>query len=265
MTKTRRQSLLWSFSASGLDKGYIFGTMHVKHQSAFKYANDALSHIATCNIYAAEMNLEGIDRKHIFKVFSFPDGKSIMDYVSERKYQKIANSLHRSFGIVLDQHKHRLPFLLTSVIAESVLISDQKEALDPFLWNQARTLGKVMRGLESFEEQIAIMQQVPIDAQIKMLSEIARKPDKYRKQILRLTNYYEQGLATELYKTSKKQLHGLRKTMLYQRNQVMCQRLLKLAGDDSVFAAIGAAHLFGGKGILRLLRKQGFDVKPVNL
>jgi uncharacterized protein YbaP (TraB family) len=63
----------------------------------------------------------------------------------------------------------------------------------------------------------------------------------------------------------KKNAKGLRKMMLYHRNEVMAGRIAALARQQSLFAAIGAGHLLGGKGVLRLLKKEGLKVVPVQV
>jgi uncharacterized protein YbaP (TraB family) len=44
----------------------------------------------------------------------------------------------------------------------------------------------------------------------------------------------------------------------------MAERIIKLSADQSLFTAIGAGHLAGKKGVLRLLKKAGLKVVPIN-
>jgi uncharacterized protein YbaP (TraB family) len=69
----------------------------------------------------------------------------------------------------------------------------------------------------------------------------------------------------QLYKMVKKNSKGMRPLMLYRRNEVMAERIGALVQEQRVFAAIGAAHLGGGKGVLRLLKKQGLTLHPVQV
>ena len=45
----------------------------------------------------------------------------------------------------------------------------------------------------------------------------------------------------------------------------MAKRIGLMAKEQSIFAAIGASHLGGQKGVLRLLKKEGFKVRPVQI
>ena len=49
------------------------------------------------------------------------------------------------------------------------------------------------------------------------------------------------------------------------RNERMIETLLPFLGEDQVFVAVGALHLPGEKGLVRLLRKNGFELEPLPL
>ncbi|HMP32610.1 MAG TPA: TraB/GumN family protein [Saprospiraceae bacterium] len=67
-----------------------------------------------------------------------------------------------------------------------------------------------------------------------------------------------------MYKKSKKNLGGIRKLMLYDRNYAMADKVITILQHDSEnshFFCFGAAHLEGGKGVLSYLKKEGYKVK----
>ena len=45
----------------------------------------------------------------------------------------------------------------------------------------------------------------------------------------------------------------------------MAEKIASLANSGSVFCSIGAGHLSGQKGVLRLLRNKGYVLKPIML
>jgi hypothetical protein len=53
------------------------------------------------------------------------------------------------------------------------------------------------------------------------------------------------------------------KAMLYDRNIIMVKSIDSLVKQGSLFAAVGAAHLPGKKGIIEMLRAKGYTVTPV--
>src|SRR5262249_47636499 len=50
---------------------------------------------------------------------------------------------------------------------------------------------------------------------------------------------------------------------LYERNKVMATKMDSLMHLQSMFTAVGAAHLAGSNGIIALLKQKGFTVEPV--
>jgi Uncharacterized protein conserved in bacteria len=74
---------------------------------------------------------------------------------------------------------------------------------------------------------------------------------------------YAQGDIQGLYKSAKKDAKGMRKVLLYRRNRLMAKRFAEIASREPLFCAVGAGHLAGGKGMLRLLKNAGFSLRPV--
>ena len=68
---------------------------------------------------------------------------------------------------------------------------------------------------------------------------------------------------TAVLHLAKRSSRGLRSLLIYERNERMAARFAELAFEKTTFAAVGAAHLDGKKGLLRLLKMGGFSVKHV--
>jgi uncharacterized protein YbaP (TraB family) len=86
---------------------------------------------------------------------------------------------------------------------------------------------------------------------------------RFKKKLEDLNTLYKNTDIKQLYKTTKKSMGKLRKLMIYDRNIAMANRMAELSKEKSSFFAIGAAHLPGPKGVLTLLKKQGFKIALV--
>ena len=51
--------------------------------------------------------------------------------------------------------------------------------------------------------------------------------------------------------------------LLYQRNKNWISPLEKMMKKESLFIAVGAAHLPGPEGVINLLRKKGYKVRAI--
>ena len=56
---------------------------------------------------------------------------------------------------------------------------------------------------------------------------------------------------------------GFTDILLYHRNQNWVKKLKTLLPEKSILVAVGAGHLPGEKGVINLLRKEGYKVTPV--
>ena len=80
-----------------------------------------------------------------------------------------------------------------------------------------------------------------------------------------MMNHYLNGHIDKLYLSGKKSLGVWRKTLLKDRNIKMASRLEEMSKLESIFCAVGAGHLSGKHGVLRLLKRAGAKISPVKL
>lgn len=259
-----RNTLLWSLSKDLSKASYLMGTMHVRDVRAFQNYETAVELISYCKYYYAEMDLHQAELLQNPSDFFMPEGINLIALIGERKYRKIQKSLKQSFGFELDYHQHLLPFIITNIVAENILQNDHQQPLDHILWKFAEGAGLEMGGLESFVEQRSIMKKIPLAFQLKSLKDLAKNPSRFRKNLLKLVDYYLDENIHLLFKLSKKSLGKLRKLMLYDRNYLMANRMSSLMDQGQCFFAVGAAHLDGQKGVLNILKQGGIKLKPVH-
>jgi uncharacterized protein YbaP (TraB family) len=260
-----KNSLLWRVSKPGLPDSYLFGTMHVRDQRAFRYLPIVKENILTCDIYAAELNLDEIDQQIMAEAMDLDDDVRLSDLLKSKVYKRLERLFFAQTGFPLEYFEGSQPIMITNLLTESVLAKDAPHSLDATLWKFARENDKITIGIETFEEQLVIMDKISLDYQVKGLSEMVRNFKKFKKQLRELTELYQSGALRKLYKRTKKQAGPLRKLMIYNRNFIMAERIAQFANEKSIFVAVGAGHLEGSKGILRLLKMEGFKCSPVKM
>lgn len=241
---------------------YLFGTMHVRDQRAFMSLGPVLEKIQACEAFAAEFHLGDVGDVDP-QMMQIPGGQRISSLFPKKRYEKYRHILLKATGLDLVQFDNSLPFLVVNLATEHLLASEMPEPLDAYLWNLAKQSGKSLHGIETFQEQMEVLEKINLETQLKMLDGLCRNTAKFRQYLLRLADHYEKGNAQLLYKLVKQNTRGLRQLLLYRRNEIMAERIHLMAVEKSVFAAIGAAHLGGGKGVLRLLKKKGYRLTPV--
>lgn len=262
----KKESLLWQFHRENESRThYILGTMHVKSEEAYTPVSISKHYMELCHTYVGEMDLNDPELSNIGDYFINQDELVLEDLIGEKKYKKYQKTILKAFHIDLDEIAHYKPLVISNMIAESVISKSYDVALDHFLWEYAQAIGMEMKGLESAIDQFEIMKSIPMEAQLKGLKSCVKNVKTFRSKVLKMSELYAAGELTQLYKSAKKSMGELRKLMIYDRNARMTERLIDISVNGATFAAVGAAHLGGAKGMLRGLKKAGFKVNSIKI
>lgn len=263
-TNKKSKTLLWQVTRKGdVYKHYILGTIHTATKEAMTFRALAVACIDKVTFYVGEMNLDTVDTYQLSKHLMLPDNLTLKDIFKEKKYLKYKKIIKKAYRIDLDDYIKYTPFYLLNFIAEQNLLQTASKNLDYDLWTYATVTGKNMQGLETFDDQCHIMQNIPLDYQIKAFKENLRNINLSRKNIIKLNDLYANGNLAQIFKTSKKSMGSIRKLMIYDRNDNMLKRCLDLFEQKSSFIAVGAAHLANNKGILAGLKRAGYKIKMI--
>ena len=264
--KNNKNSHVWQVipqnTEGGKNASYILGTMHVRDARAFQYEHLFYDAILKCEAFATEFDLDNMQSQTDFTL-SLPNGLQLSDVIEPKIFERISRVVEQKMGMPLLHFNALKPIIVTNMLTESVLFSDRLMSLDETLWRFASENGKILRGIETFDEQVEILNKMSLDEQIKGLKDLTANFSKFRKQLLRMTKLYETADIQKLYKAAKKTAKGSRRLLLYDRNVIMAERIAAMSKEITLCAAIGAGHLAGQKGVLRLLKNKGFKVKPV--
>lgn len=261
---SKADALLWRFEREDAPgPSFLFGAMHVRDNRAFAHLDGVYAAIEQCEAFAAEYHLGESEPQYLNDALQLPEGQTLPGLLGDRRYARLRRSMLKMSGIDLDQMPNIVPFALLNMADYSEFASDHEFSLDEHLWHFAAERAKEMRGLETFGEQIQVLQNIPLDHQVKALLDLSRHMPRHRRQMERLTRMYVEGNIRQLYQSSRKGLGKLRKPLLFERNRIMARRWDALARHTTLFAAVGAAHLGGGHGMIRLIKKMGWKAKAV--
>ena len=264
--KKKKQTFLWQIKHAKSDApSYLFGTMHVRDQRAFGALPVLEEKIAECAAFAAEFDFEEAKGFQANNQMQITDNQSLKTLFKPKKYKKIATFLEKQTGMDIAFFDQQKPFLIYQLITETLFQKDMPFALDRYLYEYAKAQDKALTGVETFAEQMAIMEKITLEEQAKILYQTVKNFKNYRKQLKKLTQLYQSGNLQQLNKSARKGMGSLRKLLVDDRNYIMADRIAEMTAKQSTFVAIGAGHLGGKNGVLRILKLKNMKLKPIKV
>lgn len=261
-------ALLWKVSGQGLARpSYVVGTMHSRDARAFNHVGEWLPVIEQVDAVAGELDLTdpGAEAMAMARGMLMPDGRSLADLYSGRKHKQVKQAVEGKLGPMAIMADRIKPFYLMAMLSEMGMRNDSALVLDQYLQEKAREAGKRVLGVETVKEQMAAVDDLPLQEQADMLYDMVRK-DFHSKEMDRMIEAYARQDLAELAKLASMSgmSDGFSQRLLLQRNQVMATRVDSLMQEGGTYLfALGAAHLPGKQGVLDGLREMGYTVEPV--
>lgn len=230
--------------------------MHVRDERVYRFAESLFPLIKAVDVYVGEMELDGNQGQPPLPAY---DARA---YFKSSAYDKISAQLKKSFQFDLDALNHFHPMVIIGSITQSILTADHAVSLDEHLWQFAKENELKLSGLESVKEQMEILHSIDPGPLYRQIKQISSRSGTVRKQTAKALDLYIKGDIHELYKQTRRSLHHLRKKVIYERNLRMARRIIGLDPGQTYFIAVGAGHLSGQTGLIRLLRQAGWKVTP---
>lgn len=261
---TKKNSLLWRITpAGGGAASYLFGTMHVRDLRAFGWLDMAQTCLEECATFATEFDFSETDPIALATALALPEGKTLQDFLPRGTWKQLDYYARKKFRTTAESLQYQHPMSVSTMLSTAFMAEETAHSLDETLWNHARAQGKTTTGVETFADQLDTLHRIPFDLHVKGLVWLLKNHNRQKKRLKKMMQRYANGEIQTLYKAAKKDAKGMRDALLYRRNKLMAKRFEVLAHEQPLFCAVGAGHLAGGKGMLRLLKKAGFTVEPV--
>lgn len=264
MSNKNKQSLLWRITPkNGGSPSYLFGTMHVRDARAFRWLELAQKHLLECDLFATEFDFQESDPEALAQALALPKDTDLQQLISLNAWKKL-DRIARKRGIgSADTFRHEHPMSVATALSMLHMATEAPFSLDETLWQFARAHDIPTTGVETFSEQIDTLKRIPLETHLKSLTWLIKNESRHKLRMKKMISRYMNGNIQALYKAARKDAKGMRKALLFRRNKIMAERFAAFSQQNALFCAVGAGHLAGGKGLLRLLKKSGFKVVPM--
>ncbi len=271
--KPLAKSLLWEISGNGLaESSYLFGTIHIIDADKYFLPAGTLEAIDKSDIMVFEIDIKEMeDMSAMFEIMMsafMDDGVTIKDLVSDEDYQLISNHFSE-MGVpfmMLERIKPMFLSMMGGDIDMDAMQTGEMVSYELKFGEIAESSGKATAGLESIEFQMGLFDSIPYEAQAEMLVETIKTGGGDDSQFEQLMEQYltqdVDAMATYISEESE-DMQNFEELLLVKRNENWIPQIAKLSAESKAFYAVGAGHLGGPKGVIRLLMEEGFTVTPI--
>ena len=272
----KERTLLWEISGNGLSQAsYLYGTIHMIGADDFFLTEKTKEAFQKSKRLTLEINMEEMmDMSNLMPLMmqSFmKNDTTLKDLLTEAEYSKVKAHFDK-LGMPMMFMERIKPMFLSALGSEDLANMEQSGNVKSYemeFVSMAKEKEMPLAGLETAEYQMSMFDSIPYKAQAKMLVESisANSGDEEGKdQFGELVKLYKArdlyGLQ-EMLQSDDTGINEFQDLLLNNRNRNWIPVMKKMMKDEVVFFAVGAGHLAGEEGVVALLRKEGYKVKPI--
>lgn len=266
----RGKTLLFEISGNGLAQpSYLFGTMHILCATDARLSANLKKIIKDSKEIYFEIDMDNMaELMGAMKYLRMNDGVKISDLLTAEEYARVKDYFEKNKAMLPFSMMNRFkPYFVSSLIGEKMMTCEKKNGMEELIMRESKQYDKQIKGLETTEFQASIFDSIPYDKQAKDLLAYIDSIDNYRQITLEMVDVYrEQDLdrMDSLMKKSDPGMESYMDLLLYDRNRRWVTLMPPIMKEGSVLFAVGAGHLPGDQGVIKLLQKNGYKVRPLD-
>ena len=262
----QQKGLLWQITGKGITQPtYLYGTIHLFDTTLYKLPEAVMSKLSQTKQVYFELDFGKLNPAEMMPYIMVKDTTQqldkILDAASLAKLKEIAKTspMMQAMGPMLYKFK---PIFLTTLL----LNNGKAVTIDMEMYKRAVALKDSVGGIETVTEQMQAIDAISVPKQAQMMQEFLKSYTSADDLIKKLTEIYVkqdvEHLMDELNNNAPIDA-SFNEALLIKRNIVMADRIEKLVGKQSTMIAVGGGHLGGEKGLIKLLKQKGYQLKSV--
>lgn len=279
------EGLLWQ-ATRGDTVIDIFGTYHFKHRLTDAHLDRLAPMIEAADKIYLEVSSE--DQTAMQRAMAenpslmfITEGPTLPDLLGEEDWQRYREEMQARMipGFMAAKFKPLWAGMMLGIgPCEAQSGAFEAKGIDMLVGERAKDVGNPSRSLEDFEDLLTLLDSFPMDDQIEMIRMSLAWPgdmndlsytirERYLSQEVALTLVFSRYVSEEFGGEAGAEGFAMVEDLLLEkRNLGWIDRLeAQLAPGDRVLVAVGAGHLPGEIGILRLLEQAGYSVSRTPL
>ena len=272
---TTQGQLLWKITGKGLkNPSYLFGTHHLIPIQFLDSVPGLYPAFNSAKMVVSEVVLNNLDATPaIRKAALLPDTITIRGLLNQAEYEFVNQELTNTLRMSLDNLNKMHPSLISKLYELELYKKyehfDENTQSDTYFQLVAAKKGIPIAGLETVEQQVKLLFPENIKKEAQLLVASIRNKEMLIQEMREMNRLYREGnldALEVLANQSNKQWNVSEeenKKLIDDRNINWVKQLPDLIKNNSCFVAVGALHLPGNKGLIKLLKNEGYKVIPV--
>lgn len=273
------QALLWKVEGNGLAQpSYVFGTIHIMPEADYFYPSGFDAAFDQARRVVFEIDLKEMDdlgsMMNMITGMMMKGNTTLDDLLTPEEYREVADYFEE-IGLPMFLLNKVKPMFL-SVFAEmdadpSAMGGEGMLSYEMELNDRAEAEGKKTGGLETMAYQMSLFDSIPYTEQAKMLVEAIRgaevDSDVYQETVKLYTEQRIEDMVDMIGEADNTSgdSGNYEEVLLVNRNRNWIPVMGRMMQKETVLFAVGAGHLGGDTGVIRLLRAAGYTVNPVSV
>lgn len=260
-------SLLWEISGKGIKPSYLFGTFHLMCKEDIHPGKNLVEALKNSDEVYFELDLD--DASNMLGALLFMkmrNDTTLQDLYTAEQYKKVESFFEDSLKMPVSFLQNIKPLFLQALLYPKMMSCKSMSGVEEVLMKLAKGNKKEIKGFETMAFQASIFDSIPYEVQAKELLKGIDSITDYKKSFDSLLTVYKTQLLTDienLFTNSEFGVGDNQEILLDNRNKNWVAQLKNLLPKKGLFIAVGAGHLVGKNGLIELLRKEGYTLRPV--
>jgi uncharacterized protein YbaP (TraB family) len=261
-------SLLWEISGKGLKRpSYLFGTFHMMCKDDIRFSENLLSALKNAEEVYFEMDLD--DAANTLGAMFFmnmKNGNTLKALYTDEEFNRVNTFFKDSLHVALTSFQKMKPSFLEAFLYPKMMPCKNPSGVEQELLKIAGKEHKEIKGFETIAFQASVFDSIPYAQQARSLLGSIDSLPKYRAYFDTMMTVYKSQQLEKIEAMFNHPEFGMQdglEFLLDKRNINWVSQLKNILPEKNIFIAVGAGHLVGNKGLIALLRKEGYTVRPI--
>lgn len=267
-TNENNNTLLWEITGNKLPApSYLFGTFHLICKDDIPIGSQLKTAVQSVDEMYMELDMD--DPATLLGgllLMNMKGDSTLKNLYKEEDYKKIVTFFSDSLHTPITMFQKMKPLFLMSMLYPKMLPCKTISGVEQELQVLAKKSKIEIQGLETMAFQAAVFDSIPYADQAKELLKTIDSLEEYKKYFASMVQVYKtQQLdkILELFNKDEFVSGGNQEILLDKRNKNWVIQLNRIMKKEAVFIAVGAGHLVGEMGLINLLRKEGYTLRPL--